>query len=231
MLVADALGIKKARVNVKTHSVQWGRFGATTSIGAVVAYGAAAFAPLPDEVGRLLAFAFGPLLTLSFVGWYRFLAVRRDGPLLQSACLCGIIAGVLVTSMLVIQVGNNMIREEAIAPAASAEVELAARTAWQAVNRVQFLLDVVWDVFICMAMVLLGASFLRHPLFGKILGGTGMVVGFLLLVFNLASFPYPPAEAGSIDLGPLAALWVLVAAIRLLAVSGRVGDAKAVPEG
>jgi hypothetical protein len=35
-------------------------------------------------------------------------------------------------------------------------------------------------------------------------------------------FPIPPAEAGSIDFGPLVALWVLVAAIRLLIVSGRI---------
>jgi hypothetical protein len=36
----------------------------------------------------------------------------RDGAVLQIACLFGIIAGVRVTTMLVVQVGNNMVRAE-----------------------------------------------------------------------------------------------------------------------
>jgi len=203
-------------------TAQWGRFGGIMTILAVSFYFLAAFAPLPDWLGLLLVFAFGPLLSLSFLGWYRFLAIRRNGPVLQSACLCGIIAGVLVTSMLIVQVGNNMVRAETLAAAETAEAELAAQVAWSAVNRVQYLLDVVWDIFICIATILLGASLFSHEFFGKILGGIGVFVGLLLLFFNLSTFPVPPAEAGSIDFGPLVALWILVAAIRLLIVSGRI---------
>jgi hypothetical protein len=36
----------------------------------------------------------------------------RDAPVLQIACLFGIIAGVRVTTLLVVQVGNNMVRAE-----------------------------------------------------------------------------------------------------------------------
>jgi hypothetical protein len=107
----------------------WGRFGGVTVVIAVVFYFLAAFAPLPDWLGLPMIFAFGPILSLSFLGWYRFLAVRRNGPVLQSACLCGIIAGVLVTSMLVVQVGNNMVRVEALAAADTAQAELAAKAA------------------------------------------------------------------------------------------------------
>ena len=199
----------------------WGRFGGVTVVIAVVFYFLAAFASLPDWLGLLMVFAFGPILSLSFLGWYRFLAVRRNGPVLQSACLCGIIAGVLVTSMLVVQVGNNMIRVEALAAADTAQGELAAKVAWRAVNQVQYLLDVVWDIFICIAAILLGVSLFSHEFFGKILGGIGVATGLLLLVFNLRAFPSPPAEVGSIDFGPLVALWMLVAAVRLLIVSGR----------
>jgi len=209
---------------MKTHPAKWGYFGAITSISAIVAYFLAAFAPLPDPVSLLLAFAFGPLLTLSFLGWYRFLAIRQNGPLLQSACLCGIIAGALVTSMLVIQVGNNMVYAESLAGAANEEAKLAISTAWQAVNQLQFLLDVVWDIFICMATILLGGSLFSHPLFGRILGGSGVATGLLLLTFNLAAFPFPPAEAGSIDLGPLVAIWMLVVSIRLFVVARRADD-------
>jgi len=206
---------------MKSQTAQWGRFGGITAILAVVFYFLAAFAPLPDWLGRLLVFAFGPILSLSFLGWYRFLAIRRSGPVLQSACLCGIIAGVVVTSMLTLQVGNNMVATESLAAADTAEAELAAEVAWSAVNRVQYLLDVVWDIFICAATILLGVSLFSHESFGKILGGVGVFLGLLLLIFNLVAFPYPPAEVGSIDFGPLVALWILIAAVRLLLVSGR----------
>jgi hypothetical protein len=55
-----------------------------------------------------------------------------------------------------------------------------------------------------------------HPRFGKVWGGIGFVTGFFLLALNLRSFPAPPAEAGSVDLGPLVALWMLGVFIRLL---------------
>jgi hypothetical protein len=48
-----------------------------------------------------------------------------------------------------------------------------------------------------------------HPRFGKVWGAVGFLAGFLLLVFNLQTFPEAPAEAGSVDLGPIFALWML----------------------
>ena len=43
-----------------------------------------------------------------------------------------------------------------------------------------------------------------------------MAIAVALLAFNLASFPVPPAGAGSVDVGPLVGLWYLVVAIRVL---------------
>jgi hypothetical protein len=46
----------------------------------------------------------------------------------------------------------------------------------------------------------------------KILPIAGVLVAVLLFTFNLASFPVPPSEAGSIDFGPIVALWYLALA-------------------
>jgi uncharacterized membrane protein len=85
----------------------------------------------------------------------------------------GIIAGAIVTLMLVVQVGNNMVRTETLAAADSDLATEASRQAWRAVNRVQYPIDVVWGIFICAATMLLGIYLWAHPRFGKIWGSLG----------------------------------------------------------
>jgi hypothetical protein len=193
----------------------WKRLAWTTGLGSILCYFGAAFIPLPGPATMILAFAFGPLLSISFLGMVRFFGADRDTPLLQVACLAGVIAGVLVTTMLVIQVGNNMVREDTLAEAGSQAARDTARTAWRAVNRVQYLVDVVWDIFICVATILLGAYFWAQRGFGRIWGGIGVLAGLGLLVLNLWTFPYAPGETGSVDLGPLVALWMAAVYVRL----------------
>jgi len=199
-----------------SQSTSWVRLAAITGLASILCYFAAAFVPLPDMLARLLVFAFGPLLCVAYLGLYRYMSVDSDGPVLQLACLFGIIAGVLVTIMLVVQVGNNMVWSDRLAEADSDTAKEAIQAAGRAVNRVQYLMDVVWDLFICVSTILLGIVLWSHPRFGKIWGGIGLMAGFVLLVLNLHSFPYPPAEAGSVDLGPLVALWMLGVFVRLL---------------
>jgi len=188
---------------------------AISGILSILSYLAAAFVPFPDAVARVLAFAFGPLLIVSVLGLYRYLADYRDTIALQISVLFGVIAGTLLTSMLVVQIGNNMVRADLLAAAGSDAARESIRLSWGAVNRVQYLLDVVWDIFITVSLMLLGYVLIRHPRFGKIWGISGIVISLALLVLNLEAFPNPPAEAGSIDLGPLTALWMLAVYVRM----------------
>ncbi len=197
----------------------WIRVAWITGLTSVACYFGAAFLPLPDVWGLLLAFAFGPLLSVSFLGLYHYFAGHRDGPLTQVACLMGIIAGTMVTVMLVVQVGNNMVRIETLTAADTDSAREAAHLAWTAVNQVQYLIDVVWDIFICSATALLGIVMWSHPRFGKIWGGLGILAGLSLLVLNLQTFPIPPAHAGSVDLGPVVALWMSAVFIRMIFLS------------
>jgi len=187
----------------------WARLASLSGIIGLLCYFGAAFLPLPDFLGRLLAFAFGPALIISFLGIYRFFAANRDGIALQIACLFGVLAGLTLTIMLVVQVGNNMVRADLLSSADSETVKENIKIAWEGANRVQYLVDVVWDIFITVALMLLGIVLFNHPRFGKIWGISGILINFALLALNLYSFPYPPAESGSVDLGPLAALWML----------------------
>jgi hypothetical protein len=44
----------------------------------------------------------------------------------------------------------------------------------------------------------------------KVISVLGIAFSVLLLTFNLAYFPEPPGEVGSIDFGPIVALWYMV---------------------
>ncbi len=205
-------------MNSKSNSLTWSRLAGVAGVLSVLCYFAAVFLPGPDSIVRLLAFSFGPLLCVSFVGAYRFMAFQKDGPVLQVACLFGIIAGVMVTTMLVVQIGNNMVHADALASAATETARESALLAWQAVNRVQYLLDVVLDIFICISLILLGTVMLGHRAFGRIWGGLGILGGFGLLVLNLVAFPFVPRESGLVDLGPVVMLWMLAVFVRFLLV-------------
>jgi hypothetical protein len=194
--------------------------GSISGLAGVAAYFGAAFLPavLPvsDGVVLALAFAFGPLPGLSFLGLFHAIAAGNDGPALRFGVVLGILAGATVTTMLVVQVGNNIFLDQQLAEADAEVLKESARLVHRTVNRVQMLIDVAWDVFICSAGFLIGFSMFRHPAFGRILGGTGMVASAALLYLNLDTFPRGPAYAGSVDLGPLLAVWFLIAYVRVL---------------
>jgi hypothetical protein len=195
------------------------RAGSIAGIAGVFAYFGAAFAPVPDSVALLLAFAFGPLLAISFLGLFHLLAAHADGPALRFGVVFGLMAGVAVTTMLVVQVGNNMVRDTQLLAAETEAAREVVRQMHQSVNRVQYLIDVVWDIFITAAGGLVGWAMLRHPSFGRFWGGIGIIASMLLLYLNLDTFPRGPAYAGSVDIGPLLAIWFLAVYARSLWLS------------
>jgi len=76
-------------------------------------------------------------------------------------------------------------------------------------------MDVSWDIYIGVATVLLGWAIRRHPRFGPVFSAVTIAIGAVLLLLNLLTFPRPPGEAGSVDVGPLVGLWYLVLSIRV----------------
>ena len=188
-------------------SRSWVRLGAPAGVLAVVAYIGASALPLPERLAMLLAFAFGPLLSVAFVGFYFFLRTHRDSPALQLATLFGVIGGTLVNLMLVVQ--------QALFMGIPADARRAMGPAWAGLNQVQLGIDVSWDIYIAAATILLGLALARHPRFGPVLASITSLIGALLLVLNLWTFPTPPVNAGLLDVGPLVGLWYLVLSVRV----------------
>jgi len=176
----------------------WARFGGTCGLLGIVAYALAAFAPLPGQATLALAFAFGPLLAVGAIGLRRQLMVFGRRPLLDTAAVFAVAGGVTLLSMLSVQ-------QALFAAFDGGDMAAPVREGF---NAVHYGLDVAWDVLVSSAVVLFGIAMLRGGAGLKAMGAAGIVLGLLLLGFNLAEFPHPPASQGSIDWGPFVALWL-----------------------
>ena len=187
----------------------WIIYGAIAGILAVFTYvSAIAPIPFPERVKIYLGMAFGPLLTLAFVGLYHFFKLHCKTVTLQAATIFGIIAGTLMNLMIVVQSAIHL-----TIPAGARE---SLGLSYAGLNMVQLGMDVSWDVYLSLATVFLGLAMFSHPRFGKIWGIITLLIGIGLLVLNLAAFPIPPADAGSFDLGPVSGVLYLFVVIRML---------------
>ncbi len=194
----------------------WVRLGVYAGLAVSVIYPLMIFTPLPKKISVLFASLFGPLLIMASLGLYYFLQAHRKTVIAQLAVLSNIVAGVLVTLMLIVQLSVNLSMDKLMASAGTEISEQTMRWIWQVVDKTQLGIDVSWDIFISIGTILFGVAAMKHPRFGKIFGLLGFLIGHFLLVFNLATFPTPPGDAGLIDLGPAAGLWYLAAAILII---------------
>ncbi len=204
--------------------LSWVRVGGVCGMAGTLSYLAAAFLPLPDTLTYAAAFAFGPLLSVSALGLYHCLALHRDSPLLQIATLFAIAGGITVLIMLTVQQSIFGVMQAAVDKAGEQPAKEVYEKIAEGLNTIHWGMDVAWDVLISVAAILFGIGMLRHPQFGKIIGALGILLGSLLLVFNLYYFPTPPASVDSIDWGPFVALWFTAVFILLLRAGGWVRE-------
>lgn len=197
------------RTSNRNYTIEYS--GAIAGILSIVLYiASAAFSFLPDAVSRLFAFAFPLLWIISFMGLYRFLSEDYLSASLQIAFLFGVIGGAIACTFLVIQQGNLVWYEQVMQGTLSEEAKQLNKAILLGVDKVQTYMDIVFDIFISIAWILFGLNIARSPSFSRILGYLGSLIALGLLVFNLYTFPFPPADSGLLDLGPFLGLWALV---------------------
>lgn len=201
----------------------WVKVGVVTGFLATIVYPLLITVPMPLTLTVILAAAFGPLLSVASMGLYHYMAAHRRTVTLQIAVVFNIIAGTLVNTMLVVQLAVREFLALRLDEAGDEQVREIIRWGYSGADKVQLGLDVSWDIYISVGTILFALNMLRHPRFGRIVGGAGVVIGALLLCFNLISFPVPPADSGSIDFGPLVGIWYFVVAILMLRALKRIG--------
>lgn len=186
------------------------KVGAIAGIISIIFYISAVAVPLPSPIPRLLAFTFPLLWILSYMAFYHFLKNDRHTPTLEIAYIFGIIGAALACSLLVVQQANIIWHNEAMEAAQTDEAKALLKAAYKGANRVQAGLDVAFDIFITIAMILFGINLAKSPKLPSFLGIVMSFIATVLIVFNMITFPDGPAEAGLIDAGPFLGLWMLI---------------------
>jgi hypothetical protein len=178
--------------------IRWVQAGVVAGLCTSVLYPVLLFAPLPLGLTGAVAAFLGPAIGIGSLGLYRL--IRVHGPSVSAAlgAIHNVIAGALFTTMALVQLA---IRHRAPAVAN----ELAG--VWLG-------LDVAWDIYVGLGTIFFAYAMFNHPRFRWPFATPGFVLGLLVIVLNLIPFPVPPAEAGSIDVGPVVGLWYLAATIQ-----------------
>ncbi|MDZ7344029.1 MAG: hypothetical protein ONA90_05905 [candidate division KSB1 bacterium] len=197
-------------------TLTWIKLGAIAGVIACVVYAIMAAVDMPRVLTVAFAAAFGPLLSLASVGLYHLLKLHKKTVTAQIAAGANVVAGSIVNMMLIVQLAISISMQDYVDKATDAATKSTLELIWKAVDKVQLGLDVSWDVFIGIGTLLFAVNMLKHPRFGKILGGIGALLAVLLLGFNLYTFPIPPANADLIDFGPFVGLWYLIISIQML---------------
>ena len=188
------------------------RVATVVAVTALLAYLMLAFgiSPFSERLMLIVAFALGPAIMAGMLELYAGMAPSHDGRLLRTATVFLVLGFATLTAMIVVQqaiflgADANFYVETELPP------EETRRYVLMCVNMVQLGLDVTFDIFYSIGLILLGAVLYKSPEGPRLLGIAGIVLAAGLLSFNIWTFPIPPSEAGLIDLGPATAVWWLV---------------------
>ncbi|WP_425390220.1 hypothetical protein [Ekhidna sp.] len=80
----------------------------------------------------------------------------------------------------------------------------------QIYNYIQLSTDIAFDFFIGIGLILLCIQMIKMKGMIMWLGIIGLITQVLQIFFNLSTFPINPGLKGYFDVGPLAAVWLLI---------------------
>lgn len=196
-------------------------WGGVAGMAGIACYLLAIAVPWPESqlgtsAGLLVVSAF-PLLGIGYsYALYSFIAAERDGAANRLAFVFAVCGFTTVLAMIIVQLAIGAAIGE-ISRGLDAQAATALR---RGLRMVDLGLDVAWDMLIGVALVLSGVAMLRRSGLGPAWGAPSAVLGIALIGLNAATFPWPPANRGLFDIGPLIAMFLLVLAGRL-ALLGR----------
>jgi hypothetical protein len=199
----------------------WIRYGGWSGLAFSVLFMSVALIPMPDRLSTVIALVFPLFLLVGHVGLYHFLTRHRPAFTTQLAVILGIGAPVLVSAMLTVQMSLVSYMQRFYHPLDEA-AKAAQITIWRAVDSVQLGLDVAWDMFILPTILLFSLGLMKHPAFGRVFGGIGLMLGAGGLALNIWTFPTPPINVGLPDVGPFAVTWYGILFILMIRASRKI---------
>jgi hypothetical protein len=189
--------------------------GGVAGVVSVVCYVLAITLPWPETrigtTASLLVVSAWPILSVVYsYALYHFIAAERDSAVNSLGFVFAVAGFATVLAMIVVQlaVGAGM------AEITAGLDEETARALRRGLRLVDHGLDVAWDFLIGMAL----------SGFGPVWASISALLGAALIALNAATFPWPPADRGLVDIGPLIGVFVIVLASRLTVLGRRTGQ-------
>ncbi|HEY4613555.1 MAG TPA: hypothetical protein VII11_11285 [Bacteroidota bacterium] len=194
---------------------RWIRVGIVAGFVACISYPVMSFVSMPLMAVLTVGSAFGPSLGIASVGLYYFFRLERETVAGQIGAIANLLAGALVTAMILVQLAIEVPQLKHIEQFGKDEsVQTMVRWIW----KVDLGLDVAFDVFIGIGTFCFGLRMMKHPKFGALFGVVGMVIALVgLLGLNFYTFPNPPGESGfaAFEPGLYTGLWYLAVTIQM----------------
>jgi hypothetical protein len=179
--------------------IRWIRLGVVAGLSASVLYPVLLFAPLPLAAAGTAAALLGPAIGIGSLGLRQLIVLKDRSVAATLGAIANFTAGALFTAMLLVQL--------AVRYGVPDGAQGGLVGVWLG-------LDVAWDTYIGVGTLCFAWAMLRHPRFRWPFALPGFLAGVLVLVLNLYTFPTPPAEAGSVDVGPFVGVWYLAVSVR-----------------
>jgi hypothetical protein len=179
----------------------WTPVTALSGIAGVVAYIVVGLAShsTSNIIAVPLSFAFAFGITVSSIGLYHILGGATGSRMGLIAAVANIIAAAQLLAMIMVQASVWAMVDQP---------DVTLKAVWWG-------LDVAWDLYVGMGTILFALCMFGRRGLGTWLAVPGLLIGSILLIFNIATFPIPPVDAGRADPGPLVGLWYLVVYVRL----------------
>jgi hypothetical protein len=191
--------------------VHWTVIGITAGLVACISYPVATLVNLPTpRITLIVAASFGPALAIACWALYRVLQSERQSVFSELGGVMNALGGALVTAMILVQLA---VVQSTAAPGDQGLESFFVRRIWDVILG----LDVAFDMFIGLATAFFGIAMLADKRFGRLIGVLGIVTGLVVILgFNMATFPDPPAEAGLFDPGLLSGIWYFLVVVRMI---------------
>ena len=125
---------------------------------------------LPDKLVLMLAFAIGPVAIFGITELCRTLKGHSEGAALRVGTIFLVIGFALLNLMIVVQQTMFIMMEKYISDATDAVAAESMRLVFQGLNLVQIGIDISFDIFYSLGLIMLASVMYNHPRYGKILG-------------------------------------------------------------
>jgi hypothetical protein len=170
---------------------------------------------ISPTINRLLFFSFGPLLITTTIGLYKLLSTKDDLISIQLGTVFLILSGVCHTIMATMQGSISTFMKGYISNADNESQKELLMTIYKSVFSTQAGVDMTFDIFISLGVIMLAYSMWNNIHFGKIVSIMGILFAGTGLLFNLIAFPENAGNVGLIDPSPLFGIWFLIVTIQM----------------